>query len=223
MGGKYLLPLHMECKRVKCQCDEFSSQFCKYKQAAKPKKVKAKPKARKKKLIPIPKIDTIVWEFCSIAFRLQDADKMGNASCSTCNTQLYYYGTGKAHMGHFLSRRFRNTKFLRTNMSIQCSTCNSAIYHGRPYEMGRFLNNKYGEGTAEKMIAMAAIPTKFSRQDYKVILFEMAHFIYKESESKHLFEWKESMAKYKQELILSIVEGKTTIDDEVILGKYRLP
>ena len=46
MGGKYLLPLHMECKRVKCQCDEFSSQFCKYKQAAKPKKVKAKPKAK---------------------------------------------------------------------------------------------------------------------------------------------------------------------------------
>lgn len=210
----------MKCKNPDCGCTEYMAKFCKFKNVKSKKKTTRKPKS--KNLIPIPKLDALVWELTSLAYRLEDADSLGYCNCATCGKKMYYYGTKECHMGHFQSRRFKSTKFLRKNQASQCNICNGPMCNGRNYEMGIYLNKKYGEGTAEEMIRLSNIPLKMDRTHYKVLIFSMANIIYQQSKSKKLFDWKESITKWKLNLINSIVEETITIDDEIILGKYRI-
>lgn len=50
--------------------------------------------------------------------------------------------------GHFKSRLYENTLFDPQNVHAQCKGCNMPPHNGRPLEYSRFLDQKYGPGTA---------------------------------------------------------------------------
>lgn len=45
--------------------------------------------------------------------------------CVTCNTPYYWHGTGQMHCGHYMSRRFIQTRYNEDNCRPQCIVCNS--------------------------------------------------------------------------------------------------
>lgn len=187
------------------------------------KKSTRNKKGTRVKLIPIPKLDAIVWQFCSIAFRLQDSNQMGHINCATCGKQMYFYGTKDAQMGHFISRRVKSTKFIRHNMATQCGACNGPMGGGKQYLMGKYLDNKYGSGTADSMIELSNTTLKLDRQDYKRLLIDFILLAYQETESKNLRDWQPGMLKWQKELYEFVINDDNPYDKELKLNKYKLP
>ncbi len=52
--------------------------------------------------------------------------------------------------GHYMKRGNMSTRFNETNVHVQCVICNR-FQDGKPKEMKAYINNKYGEGTTEKL------------------------------------------------------------------------
>lgn len=52
--------------------------------------------------------------------------------------------------GHFISRRFENTRYDEQNSHGQCLKCNR-FEHGNQYEYSLAVDRIYGKGTAEKL------------------------------------------------------------------------
>jgi hypothetical protein len=79
------------------------------------------------------------------------------AVCITCD-KWFPFNTIQA--GHFQSRRFNITRFDEQNVNAQCKGCNIFRY-GEQYKYAKALDIKYGEGTADKLVAKALEPHKF--------------------------------------------------------------
>ena len=52
------------------------------------------------------------------------------------------------------------TRWDETNVHLQCVQCNS-FKAGKQYEMGKYIDKKYGEGTADKLLIKSKIPKKY--------------------------------------------------------------
>lgn len=90
--------------------------------------------------------------------RLRDRDKR----CITCGS------TSKKDCGHFISVRFKATKFDEKNANGQCEKCNRFEY-GNQYEHGQQIDKLHGEGTAERLLMISKITCKRSRFDFDYI------------------------------------------------------
>lgn len=226
-----------QCKTKECSNLVWARGLCKtcdaklnpekyrIKKSVKPKKKggsNSQVKRKRLKVIPLSKLDKLVWKFTSLAYRLQDSDEIGECQCATCPTVLYYIGTKKMHMGHFQSRRFKNTKFERKNQSSQCATCNGPGNNGRPYEMGVYLNRKYGSGTAEKMIEQSRISVKWGRLEYKEKLLEVFRILEGESNKRNIWDWKDYIAKWELKLYEKVISENLTINSELQFNGYKL-
>lgn len=88
---------------------------------------------------------------------------LGGDTCVTCNTP-FDKGKHLAHGGHFKGRQKLTTAFLITNISPQCSYCNSPFGgRGEEFRHGRYLDSHWGEGTAEHLDAMSRVTYKFTK------------------------------------------------------------
>ena len=222
-----------QCKAEDCRGYVWARGYCRMHDAvANPHKYRINKTAKKavkkgavkkgkKKLITISKLDAFVWEITSLAYRLQDADEMGKVKCATCNKHLFYYGTGECQMGHFVSRRKKSTKFLRKNQLSQCSGCNGPG-NGQQYLMGKQLDLRFGEGTADKMLQTSNTIVKASRDWYKDILVQNIKLLVDTAKKKSLYEWKDGLAKWKLVVIEKVMETYPIVG-ELELGKSRLP
>jgi len=199
--------------------------YSKSKQLGSRSKVKKKLRKDKKKatrtakpaLMPLSKLDRFVWDITSLAFRVEDADKMGQVKCCTCGKSMYYYKSD-AQLGHFISRRVKNTKFLRKNLATQDTACNIYRY-GEQFKFSKFLDKKYGEGTAEEMYELSNCTTKFTRWDYKKVLLENSKTLLEQSKIKNLYDWKQGLAKWKLHFLDNL--STYTEDSTIMLGRYR--
>jgi len=95
----------------------------------------------------IARLDKYFSEF----IRLSAADENGLCQCVTCK-KLKPWNKRKTHAGHFISK---NSKTLRVrwdveNVHPQCYNCNTNL-GGNQYEYSLFLDEKYGQGTAQKL------------------------------------------------------------------------
>lgn len=114
-------------------------------------KRKKAPK-KKTKLKTIPKLEREVWELFSLSVRVFHANEHGFCQCVTCPAKVFYFG-GTCHAGHFRPRTQKSVKFNRKNVHPQCASCNT--YHeGEQYKYGLFLNNFYGDGTADELTVL---------------------------------------------------------------------
>jgi len=83
----------------------------------------------------------------SIYIRTRDTVD-GVGKCCTCGKITEFKG---GHCGHFISRRHQATRFNEKNCALQCVSCNT-YNQGRQYEFGLFIDQKYGKGTAERLL-----------------------------------------------------------------------
>ena len=91
--------------------------------------------------------DDALWKFFSLFIRLRDS-KDGFGNCCTCNKRIHYK---EAHAGHFISRRHQATKFNEKNVALQCAYCN-LFNQGEQYKFAKYLDERYGKGTAEELL-----------------------------------------------------------------------
>lgn len=90
--------------------------------------------------------------------RLRDSDENGIFKCITCGAPVYWkFGDA----GHFIPRTKGNaTYFEECNLAGQCETCNQ-YKGGMQQEFAEALDRKHGEGTADRMRALAQTTRKF--------------------------------------------------------------
>ena len=100
-------------------------------------------------------------------------DGVNWGNCCTCNKLVIIHsGNGwnpNAHCGHFITRDCKSTRYDEQNAHLQCGRCNT-FKSGKQYEHGLFIDKKYGEGTAEKILIKSKQLCKRNRNDLKWLL-----------------------------------------------------
>lgn len=102
----------------------------------------------------VKKLDKVFSQY----IRLRNADSMGIAECVTCGKRDHWK---KQQCGHFQSRKHYTTRWDEVNCQVQCAGCNVFKY-GEQYKFGIYLDQNFGEGTAEKLSNKAKQTIKYS-------------------------------------------------------------
>ncbi len=118
-------------------------------------------------------IQGILWNVCSEAVRRQEMVKYGGYCGDGCGGRVENWKD--AHCGHFESAGRAQTRFVRENLILQLPRCNTDQNNGRAiqYRIGKTLNERYGEGTAECVSELANIVGSLSEE---YILTNIAHY-----------------------------------------------
>lgn len=102
----------------------------------------------------VKKLDKVFSQY----IRLRNANSMGIAECVTCGKRDHWK---KQQCGHFQSRKHYTTRWDEVNCQVQCAGCNVFKY-GEQYKFGIYLDQNFGEGTAEKLSNKARQTIKYS-------------------------------------------------------------
>ena len=100
--------------------------------------------------------------------RLRDSNSNGLSQCITCGT---FKNWKDMDCGHFISRRFESTRYDEKNANSQCKKCNR-FENGNQFEHGVKIDEKYGKGTAEKLLQKSKMICKRKQFDYEMIAQE---------------------------------------------------
>jgi hypothetical protein len=137
----------------------------------KPEKTAKKPKKpiRKKGTGEISRLDEKLWKIFSEFIRRRDAKKFSGGEIAKCITCGKIDTWKNLQAGHFISRRFKATKFNEKNNNAQCYSCNM-MSEGRQFEHGKAINRIYGEGTAEMILAESRKTVKYGAWEYQILI-----------------------------------------------------
>jgi len=105
----------------------------------------------------------------SLLVRQDSADVKGMVICVTCGKRGHWRNM---HCGHFMVRQNQATRYDRENTGVQCVGCNT-FSEGKQYDFGKFLDSKYGEGTAERMNIKSKMRCHRGATDYKYLIEEL--------------------------------------------------
>lgn len=97
---------------------------------------------------PIGKLVAELDKVFSLFIRARDMDDEGVSSCITCGKMMTLK---TSQCGHFISRIHYATRWEEKNCAAQCYACNMHN-QGRQYEFGLAIDEKYGVGTAQKLL-----------------------------------------------------------------------
>jgi len=115
----------------------------------------------------------------SLLVRQENSDEEGYAKCVTCKKMNHWR---KMHCGHFMVRQNQATRYDRENTGIQCVNCNT-FSEGRQYDFAKYLDRKYGEGTAERMNIKSKMRCHRGAMEFKYLIG-----IFKEELKKRKFK-----------------------------------
>lgn len=115
----------------------------------------------------------ILWFLASKAVRSQEFAKYGGFCGDGCGGRVENWQD--AHCGHFESAGRAQTRFLRENLILQLPRCNTDQNNGRAiqYRIGKTINERYGEGTAERIQEKANTTGSLSEEE---ILTKIAEY-----------------------------------------------
>ena len=102
----------------------------------------------------------------SLLVRQENADENGYVRCVTCGKIIRWRNS---HNGHFMVRQCQATRYDRENTGVQCVKCNT-FSEGRQYDFAKYLDQKYGEGTAEKMNIKSKMMCHRNVTEYKYLI-----------------------------------------------------
>ncbi|MFP4461620.1 MAG: recombination protein NinG [Thermotogota bacterium] len=122
-----------------------------------------------------------LWRLFSLWIRQKEADENGIVRCSTCGAFRHWR---YLDAGHYMSRRHLSTKYNEKNVHPQCKQCNGP-YSGEQALMARFIDKKYGLGTAQHLEYTSRRESHWTRFDYILKIQE-----YKQKLVDHGFETK---------------------------------
>lgn len=109
--------------------------------------------------------ETTVWNHFSKFIRLRDANEKGYTRCCTCGSFHFWK---EMDAGHFMTRNRKSTKYDEKNVHAQCAKCNR-FQSGLQYEMGQYIDQKYGKGTADSLTQKSHMYCKRTRYDLQVL------------------------------------------------------
>jgi hypothetical protein len=98
------------------------------------------------------KLDAVFSKY----IRLRDSVN-GLCTCCTCGQVNAIANTDA---GHFISRNHLSTRYNQHNVNAQCQRCNRFL-SGNQFEHSRYIDKKYGIGTAEKLLRLSKLPCKY--------------------------------------------------------------
>jgi len=105
------------------------------------------------------KLDVLFSQY----IRLRNADHLGRVKCFTCGVEKHWK---ELQAGHFQSRSHHSTRWDEVNVQVQCVKCNM-YRQGEQYKFGLYLDDRYGDGTAEELEQRAKTIVKLNRVDYE--------------------------------------------------------
>lgn len=126
-------------------------------------KAKSKPKKQPKPKISVlkRKADAIFSQYV----RLRDSEK-GLSECITCGVKK---PIKEMQCGHFVKRSVNLLRYDEENCNAQCYSCNVMRY-GEQYLYAKAVDLKYGDGTADKLMAQRKTPHQFTAQELQQII-----------------------------------------------------
>lgn len=101
--------------------------------------------------------------------RYRDGRRINGEWYSQCITSGEWIPFNKVQAGHFMSRRYNNTRFEEENVNAQ-SFRDNVLFYGEQYKYALAVDAKYGEGTAKKLADMAKLSKKFTVQELEDII-----------------------------------------------------
>ena len=101
--------------------------------------------------------------FFSQYIRRRNADHLGRVKCFTCGVEKHWK---EQQAGHFQSRSHHSTRWDEVNVQVQCVKCNM-FRQGEQYKFGLYLDDRFGDGTAEELENRAKTIVKLNRVDYE--------------------------------------------------------
>jgi len=105
------------------------------------------------------KLDKLFSEY----IRRRNADHLGRVKCFTCGVEKHWK---EQQAGHFQSRSHHSTRWDEVNVQVQCVKCNM-YRQGEQYKFGLYLDDRFGDGTAEELENRAKTIVKLNRVDYE--------------------------------------------------------
>ncbi len=112
------------------------------------------------------RLDTVFSKFIRLRDRFKIITHHDLGFCSTCHKVIKIKGN---HAGHFMIRDRMNTRWDEQNSHLQCIEDNS-FKAGKQYEMGKYIDKKYGEGTADKLLIKSKIPKKYQNFEIEAMI-----------------------------------------------------
>lgn len=106
-------------------------------------------------------LDTVFSQY----IRLRDSVD-GLATCITCGDTKPWK---EMQNGHFIRRSVNHLRYDETNCNVQCYRCN-VVNHGNLYIYGLKLDQKYGEGTAERLYTESQTFHRFTANELQSII-----------------------------------------------------
>jgi len=100
--------------------------------------------------------------------RERDTDHRGIGHCVTCGKAV---SIKNAHAGHFMSRRYEATRYDPKNCALQCVSCNT-FNQGRQFKFGKAIDDRWGEGTANKLEQKSKMKCHRKKYDYEYLAKE---------------------------------------------------
>ena len=105
------------------------------------------------------KLDVLFSQY----IRRRNADHLGRVKCFTCGVEKHWK---EQQAGHFQSRSHHSTRWDEVNVQVQCVKCNM-YRQGEQYKFGMYLDQRFGDGTAEELEYRANTIVKLNRVDYE--------------------------------------------------------
>ena len=105
------------------------------------------------------KLDKVFSEY----IRRRNADHLGFITCFTCGVKKHWK---EQQAGHFQSRSHHSTRWDEINVQVQCVKCNM-YRQGEQYKFRMYLDQRFGDGTAEELEYRAKTIVKLNRVDYE--------------------------------------------------------
>jgi len=142
-------------------CDKHYALYIKTrskKQEATAKAKEKKAKLRKKKAESVSKLTKKLDTVFSLFIRLRDTDANGIGRCIDCGEIVEW---SNLQCGHFASRTKMSTRWDEQNCAGQKDGCNM-FQQGRQFEFSIGLDERYGAGTALRLITASREVRKYT-------------------------------------------------------------
>lgn len=125
----------------------------------------------KKKKKTVSKLKRELDAVFSKFIRLRKAVQIGDVFYCTCVTCGKEAPVSKMQNGHFMSRRFTNTRFYEKNCNVQCVGCNR-FDQGRQYEHHLYIEKEYGSGASETLHKLSRVSKTFKVNELEMMIEE---------------------------------------------------
>lgn len=118
-----------------------------------------------------------------------------NFKCITCGRQFPFGERTTLHAGHFVGRGNKSTRWDEENVNAQCAYCNMQQSFGNVFVIHNYeraLEEKYGQGTVERLIRKGREVFKPTREFLEEVIRTSDEFVADKKAQSHSGDGREN-------------------------------